>query len=285
MMAFPAVDPLRCRLLAKLARKKTVRVVVDTAAAIQALGEAAQAARSTIGVLVDRDVGLGRTGVGTNEEALVLAQLIDRTPGLRLDGLLCYPGHVWADHNEQGGPLGAVSAILDEVLALWSRHGLQAKIVAGGSTPTAYQSHLVKSFTEIHPGTYIFNDMNTVRGGYCALEDCAARFVCTVVSDAVRNQVVLDAGSKTFTSDLCVPARDSGHGYIVEYPAAKITRLSEEHGQVDVSLCDPRPKVGERVTVVPNHICPCVNLQDFLWWSEPGKKARRVPVDARGKLL
>jgi len=284
MMVFPAVDPARCRVLAELSRTKIVRVAVDTAAAVKALADAATAARGIVGLLMELDVGLARTGVATAAETLALAQLVARTPGVRLDGLLCYPGHIWVPADEQGPPLAVVSASLMEAIALWSKHGLEAKIVAGGSTPTAYQSHLVKSFTEIHPGTYIFNDMNTVRGGYCALEDCAARIVCTVVSDAIHDQVIIDGGSKTLASDLCAPARDSGHGHLVEYPDAKVTRLSEEHGQVDVSRCEKRPKVGERVTVIPNHICPCVNLQDAFWWLEPGETARRLAVDARGRI-
>ena len=37
--------------------------------------------------------------------------------------------------------------------------------------------------------------------GYCSIDDCAARFTCTVVSDAVPGKVVIDAGSKTLSSD------------------------------------------------------------------------------------
>ena len=141
----------------------------------------------------------------------------------------------------------------------------------------------IPGMDEIRPGTHVFNDMNIVRGSFGKIEDVAARIHCTVISDAVKNQIVLDGGSKTFTSDLCGPARDSGHGMVVEYPEAKITRLSEEHAQVDVSKCEKRPKVGERVTVIPNHICPCINLQDAIWWEE-NNSLHRIIVDARGKL-
>ena len=284
LVAYPAIDPIRCRRLAALARSACVRVAVDTAAGIEALAAAATAAGGTIGILVELDVGMERTGVATAAETLALAQLVARQAGLRLDGLLCYPGNIWAPADSQGPLLAVVSARLEEAIALWSRHGLEAKNVSGGSTPTALQSHLVKPYTEIRPGTYIYNDMNTVHGGYCTPHDCAARIVCTVVSDAVRNQVIVDGGTKTFTSDLCLPARESGHGFIVEYPNAKIVRLSEEHGRVDVSRCARRPKVGERVTVIPNHICPCVNLYDAFWWVEDNGEARQIPVGARGLL-
>jgi D-serine deaminase-like pyridoxal phosphate-dependent protein len=284
LVAYPAVDPARTTRLGALAREKTLRVAIDTATAVEALDQAARAAGSTIGILVEIDVGMRRTGVATAEESLNLAQLAEKASGLRLDGIMCYPGHIGAPTGEQAPPLAIVAAQLREAIDLWAKHGLRAEIVSGGSTPTAYQSHLVGEYTEIRPGTYIFNDINTVRGGFCEWEDCAARIVCTVVSDAVKNQIVIDAGTKALTSDLCAPARDSGHGYIVEYPGARISRLTEEHGQADVSQCERRPKVGERVTVIPNHICPCVNLQDALWWREADGSARQIAVDARGML-
>ena len=91
-------------------------------------------------------------------------------------------------------------------------------------------------------------------------------------------------GSKTLTQDKCGPAPDSGHGHVVEYPQAKIKRLTEEHGQVDAVTFDKPPKVGERVTIIPNHICPCINLHDRVWWRENGEPPRPIPVDARGRV-
>ncbi|MDB5332092.1 MAG: D-threonine aldolase [Phycisphaerales bacterium] len=285
LMAYPAVDPQRCARLAQLARSKTVRVGIDSTIAADALAAAARSAGATVGILVDLDVGHHRTGVQSAGEALALAQHIDRSKGLRLDGVMFFPGHIASPPASQAPALTAVGAKLEEVLSLWRRSGLEARVVSGGSTPTAYQSHLVGHLTEIRPGTYVYNDMNCVRGQCAALEDCAARILATVVSTAVPGQVVLDAGSKTLTSDRCGPAPDSGHGHVLEYPQAKITKLSEEHAQVDVTACDRAPKVGERVTVIPNHICPCVNLQDQVWWKEEGSPPRAIMVEARGKVF
>lgn len=284
LMAYPAVDPARAQRLAGLARESTVRVALDTQFAAATMSAAARTAGTTVGVLVDIDVGMGRTGVPTAASLVALAQAVAVTPGLRLDGIFCYPGHIWAKPAEQAAPLAAVAAKLQEAIDRFDRHGLSRAIVSGGSTPTLFQSHLVPQVTEIRPGTYVFNDMNTVRGGFCTLDDCAAAIVCTVVSDAVAGQVVLDGGTKTFTSDRCGPAPDSGHGFIVEYPDAMIVKLTEEHGQVDVSRCGRRPQVGERVTVIPNHICPCINLQDAVWWRETDGRLRPLTIDARGRL-
>lgn len=285
LLAYPAIDPVRTARLARLAAHATVRVAVDSRTGAKLLAEAANRKRSTIGILVDLDVGMGRTGLQTASETLALAQFVDATPGVRLDGLFCYPGHINSPAVDHVDALRAVSDKLAHTLKLWSEHGLQARIVSGGSTPTAFQSHLVPEYTEIRPGTYLYNDMNTVHGGYCSLADCGAQIVCTVVSTAVPGQVVIDAGSKTLTSDRCGPAPESGHGYVVEYPEARITRLSEEHGQVDVRDCQRAPRLGERVTVIPNHICPCVNLQDAVWWRDEQGQLLELVVDGRGMLI
>ena len=285
LMAYPAVHPSRCAELATLARSRSVRVGIDSTIAADALHQAATSTGVTIGILVDLDVGHHRTGVQSPQAALELAQHVSMHRGLRVDGLMFYPGHLSVSAVGQDESLRGIDAQLSEVIGLWSRHGLAAKIVSGGSTPTAYRSHVIKSLTEIRPGTYVFNDMNCVRGGCATLEECAARIVTTVVSNTVPGQFVLDAGSKTLTSDRCGPAPDSGHGYVVEYPQAKITKLTEEHAQVDVSGCDRTPKVGDRVHVIPNHICPCVNLQDNVWWKDDGELPRRVPVEARGRVF
>ncbi len=285
LMAYPAVLPGPCAKLADLAHTKSVRIGIDSTFAADQISIAATAAGSTIAILVDLDVGHHRTGVQTAHDAVMLAQYVEQRKGLRLDGLMFFPGHISMSPAEQLPALQAVAEKLNTVLSLWQQSGLNVTLVSGGSTPTAYQSHLIPQLTEIRPGTYIFNDMNCVRGGCATLEQCAARIIATVVSTAVPGQIVLDAGSKTLTSDRCGPAPDSGHGYIIEFPNAKITKLSEEHAQVDVTHCDSIPRVGQRVSIIPNHICPCVNLQDNVWWTESNESPRSLRVDARGKVF
>lgn len=283
LLAYPPVGPSRARRLAVLARDRTVRAAVDSLVAINDVSVAAGAEGTTVGLLVDLDVGLGRTGVQSPAAALLLAQAIDRAPNVRLDGIMVYPGHIWNAVDDQMEPLRMVDNLIAQSIALWSEHGLVASIVSGGSTPTAFRSHLVPHLTEIRPGTYIFNDMNTVRGGYCSVDECAACVVATIISDAVSGQVVIDAGSKTLSSDVCLPDPKSGYGFIIELEGARITRLSEEHGQVDISACNSKPAVGDRVTIIPNHVCPCLNLQESIWWVEPNELPRQLKVDARGK--
>lgn len=285
LIAYPSVDQDRCVRIAELARRVTVRVAVDSALAADMLASAAGRAGAVVGVLVDVDVGLGRTGVQTPRQALDLACHIADTRGLRLDGVMIYPGHVRGPSAAQGPHLWRVGQRLGEVLGLWQSRGLEAKIVSGGSTPTAVLSNLVPQLTEIRPGTYIFNDYNTILSGQCTLDDCAARVVCTVISNAVPGKVVLDAGSKALGGERAMIDPDtSGYGLLVDFPQARIVRLSEEHGEVDVSACPQPPALGQRVCVVPNHICACINLHDAARLVLPDGTAEILTIDARGKL-
>lgn len=286
LVAYPTVDSARAQRVANLAaRGKTVRVAVDSLAACDAIALAAIKTDSTIGILVDLDVGFHRTGVQDAESSLKIAKYVERTSSLRLDGIMCFPGHVNQPPEEQAEPLEKVDREIHEVVDLWRDHGLEASIVSGGSTPTARQSHHVSALTEIRPGMYLFNDWNLVDGQHCTVADCAARVSCTVVSDAVPGKVVIDAGSKTLASDRHSIGQDTeSFGFVVEYPTTRVVRLSEEHGEIDISQSESRPTVGERVHVIPNHICPVVNLQEHLWLKRSDTFYEKMSIDARGHL-
>ena len=114
-------------------------------------------------------------------------------------------------------------------------------------------------------------------------EDCALRVLATVASAPTRDRVILDAGTKALTSD---PAAGvEGHGLIVEYPEADVRMLNEEHGIVDVSRCQRPPRIGEQVSVVPNHACGTTNLYDELVLHRDGMVVSTVAIRAAADSL
>lgn len=285
LIAYPAWDPSRARAIADVARGRTVRVAVDSTLAADRLGDAARSAGTVIGILVDHDVGFHRTGVQTPARAVEIGQHISRTQGLRLDGLFVYPGHVNDSMARDADALKPVAQTVRALLDAYKRAGLCADVVSGGSTPTAYQSHLVPGLTEIRPGTYVYNDTRTFTPGYCRIDDCAARVVCTVISDAVPGKVTIDAGSKTLTQEALTRHTSQGSfGHVVEHPDCTIIRLTEEHGEIDITKCTRPPRLGDRIHVIPNHVCPCINLHDSVWLKQTDGSLVRSPVDARGRV-
>ncbi len=135
---------------------------------------------------------------------------------------------------------------------------------------------------EHRPGTYIYNDRMQVAAGVATLDDCALSVYTTVVSRAGPDRGILDAGSKTLTAD---PGGGlDGFGLILEHPEARIARFAEEHGMLDLTKCNERPKVGDVVRVVPNHVCVVVNMVDEVVMVRGDEIVGILPVAARGRL-
>src|SRR5439155_9574137 len=143
--------------------------------------------------------------------------------------------------------------------------GVPPRVVSGGSTPTLWQTHEITGVTELRPGTYVFNDRTTAEIGACAWDDCALTVLATVVSTAVPGQAVIDAGSKALGRE---PMRGTdaaeGFGCLLGRPEVVVKGMSEEHGILDLSSTNWKPSVGERVRVIPNHVCVVVHLNDVI---------------------
>ena len=177
----------------------------------------------------------------------------------------------------------ALGRMLEEVRADLRAAGLEPGIVSGGSTPTWFHSHELAALNEIRPGTYIFNDRNTALQGACTLDECAASVMVTVVSTAKEGQVIIDGGSKTFSSDLPSSGEPS-HGHVKEAPQAVFRKMNEEHGYVDVRNVAGKMEIGRRLRVIPNHICVAMNLHEQVYGVRNGKVECTWRVEGRGKL-
>src|SRR5581483_1969415 len=130
---------------------------------------------------------------------------------------------------------------------------------------------------------YVFNDINTVASGGCAMEDCAASILATVVSTR-PGHMIIDGGSKTFSSDRLVNSSEVTFGHIVEAPGARFHKMNEEHGYVDLAHAEREFRVGDRVHVIPNHICVAVNLHEQVYGLRGDQVETVWQVDGRGKL-
>ncbi len=284
LVAYPVMGPKKHERLAALALNHSMLVSLDSETVAEALASAAKQQSATIGVLVEFDAGLGRCGLEPGPALVDLAQKIMRLPSLRFRGLMCYPGQVSGSAEARQREIARVVEKVERARAAFRQEQIPVEIVSAGSTPSAFQSHLIPGLTEIRPGTYVYNDMNTFYQGACAVEDCAARVVTTVVSTAVAGGAILDAGSKTLSSDPLRFGPASGYGYIVEAPDAPIVKLNEEHGYVDMRRASRQLRVGDVVSIIPNHVCTCVNMHDEIFVVRQGMVERTWRVAARGKI-
>jgi D-serine deaminase-like pyridoxal phosphate-dependent protein len=258
--------------LVGLARKVGLSVVADNATVVDGLSRAFAEAGLILPVLVECNTGADRCGVATPQLATELAKRIALADGLEFGGLMTYP------------PVGGqerVQSFMSEAKALIEAAWIPVPRITTGGTPDMMTAERSPIATEYRPGTYIYNDRSLVARGACAWDDCALAVHATVVSVPAPNRAIIDAGSKSLTSDLLGL---TGYGHVLGRDDIVIDQLSEEHGR----LLSDGPidlQVGDRLRIIPNHACVVTNMTDRVYIVSVGQPMQIWPVVARGKVL
>jgi D-serine deaminase-like pyridoxal phosphate-dependent protein len=281
-IAYPIVGADKGRRLLALSDRARLAVGTDSVAGAETLARVFDDAGRCLDVLLKVDVGLHRVGV-LPEAAPEVARRVTDLKGIRLRGIFTHGGHGYA----QATPAG-VEAVGDAegrtmagLAATLRGLGLPIEEVSVGSTPTARHAMRQEGVTECRPGNYVFHDASQVSLGTCSLDDCAMTILATVVSVPAPDRAVLDAGSKTISSDPLRP-QAGGHGFVLGRQS-RIQRLSEEHGVIDV-VAGEAFRVGERVRILPNHACVVANLHDRLFGIRNSQVEAELVVAARGRV-
>ena len=282
LIAYPIWGEAKLKRLTDLAGQCRMTVVFDSPEVAEGISRAARDAGHEIGALIEIDTGMGRCGIAPGPELIALCRKVTDLPGLRFRGLMTYQGFVAgpaaqreAEMREEGDRLRGV---LDDLRA----HGIKCEVISGGTSPSLFLAHFAKPINENRSGTYVFNDRNMVSSGAATWADCAMRIAVTVVSNAVPNQIILDGGSKTFSSDRC--AAWEGFGRIVEDPDLLFLKMNEEHGYVRRNSSTKKHPIGERLHVIPNHVCTAMNMHDEVWAHRSGEVVDCWRIEARGKI-
>ena len=288
LIAYPVIGPGKLERLLALADRLHVTVSLDGPEAAAELGTAAHARGTTIDLLVEVDTGGHRCGVLPGAPTVELARAIHGLPGVSFRGIMTHEGHAYGATSPDD--LVAISRQAGATMVATAEAiraaGLECPVVSVGSTPSARAIAGVPGITEVRPGTYAFQDYNQVRLGVAAVEDCAATVLATVVARPAADRAIVDAGTKAVGADRNMIRVDrEGFGLVRGQPGWFFARASEEHGVLLRDGDGPADDlaVGQRVEIVPNHICPAVNLYDALVTYRGERVEGTIPVVARGR--
>ena len=279
-VAHSLVDSRQAPRVAALAeRLDDFRVAATSGEQAGALENLAARTGRKLAVMMAIDTGLGREGARDAKAAARLAAVIARCTHLDLRGFYTHEGWFYGAPFTSGDQrvetmiesLCATRDAIDPGLPVWPGCSVTARAVAARSAGRVQA---------VRPGAYVFGDLAlTAVTGVMRPGEVALHVLATVIDKPSPGLALIDAGSKTFSSDrtpagiFALPA--DGRNF-------SVSRVNEEHGYVTGADAGAL-RVGERVAFVPAHVCTVVNLADEVMVMRRHEIAATWRVDARGR--
>jgi D-serine deaminase-like pyridoxal phosphate-dependent protein len=283
-IAYPLVGERKLARVLALLDSARIRFEVDSLVAAEAASAFFVRHLVRVDVVVSVDGGAGRSGTASAADAIELGERVAGLPGLRLAGVMNYGNAYGTTVVEEQRAIGHREGTLavDIAEALRAK-GIPIDVITVGSTPTARHVLEIPGITEMRAGVYAFLDLKQVTLNAGTLDECALTILATIVSHARPDRYVLDAGLKSLAGE------DYGWGTWgrpLDRPDLAITRATEEHGIIELpaGAADPGWRIGDKVRIVPNHACGCVNMHDELLAVDGEQVLERWPVIGRGRV-
>jgi D-serine deaminase-like pyridoxal phosphate-dependent protein len=247
--------------LVALVKRANVTVGCDSWEGAQELAKAGWQGGVNIHVRIEVDTGHHRAGVRSLEEAMRLCERISDLPEPHIRGIYTHEGHLYKLSGDQQAAGAAEAAALMRQIACELRGaGAVVDDVSMGSTPGAPLIANEEGVTELRPGVYVVQDRMQVGIGSATEEQCALSVLATVISRPDEFTALIDAGTKSLSGDKAPSG--SAHGLVTDDPRIVFDWASEEHGHLDLTKVTSKPRIGQKLRVVPWHACACVNMHE-----------------------
>ncbi len=280
-VAHSLVDPGQARRLSALVeRLDQLQLAVTSEAHLAAFLRLAARTGARLPVLLAVDTGLGREGARDGATAARIAAALARSPHVELRGFYTHEGNLY------GAPPAERAARVEEVIArlcavrdaiapdlpVWPGCSVSARLMAATGAGR---------LQAVRPGAYVFGDLYLSKiTGVMRSDDVALTVLATVVDQPEPGLALIDAGSKTFSSDR---TPDGVFAVDADGRDLSVVRVNEEHGYLRGNAVDAL-SVGERIRLTPAHVCPVVNLTDSVVVTEAGRVVDTWRVEARGRV-
>ena len=285
-IANEAVGEAKYRRLRALHERTAVSIGVDSIFQIEQIEAVFAGCQKPLDVLIEYEVGECRSGVITDDALLTLARRIAGSPRAHLGGIFSHEGHCYKAPDRADCIAQAEESYRRTLRAadLIRGVGIPVETVSVGATPSVLLGAYVPGITEYRIGTYIFMDLGQA-GAIGDLSRCAATVLCSVISKPTDARVVLDAGAKALVSQnrdtgICATG---GFGYVKNSDDIRLYGLFDEHGLIENNAFSEQIALGDKIEVIPSHICPTVNLYDQAYLVSNGEVLDILPITCRGK--
>ncbi len=282
------VGEIKLLRIRKLAETTDISFGLDSIAQANMVEKVFEGSNNKASVLIEIEVGENRSGVIEEADYIELLKYLKQCKNINLKGIFSHDGHSYAAENIEACKeihLEAQKRTL-RFAEIASDIGFELQTISIGSTPSLLHNFpILDGVTEIRPGTYIFMDASQANA-YGSLERNAATILTTIISLPTNERVITDVGAKGITMQTRSKGftATKGVGLIKGWPEVKIHAVYDEHAIIYNKEFHDSIKVGDKVEIIPNHICPVVNLHETAFIVSNGEIIDEIPVDCRGKL-
>ena len=281
------VGETKWRRLANLSKDIRVIFGVDSPEAVRGIETVFAEEDTQALVRIEIETGENRSGVVSEAAFDAVLAAIAASPHVTLEGVFSHEGHAYSAPS-----VAECLALTERALELTLHYadrartaGFAVETVSIGSTPSlAHCDTLPAGITELRPGTYILMDVGQ---GNCigTYDRCAATVLTTIISKPTEDRLIGDAGAKALTAQsrgagLC---QTDGKG-VVKGSKITVTNVYDEHTILYSRELHEVLSVGDRIEIIPNHICPVCNLYDWAYLVSGGELVKELEIAARGKL-
>jgi D-serine deaminase-like pyridoxal phosphate-dependent protein len=275
LIANQVIEINQIKRLVNLNKDSLVRACVDSEKNVRDLNEHALKEGIKLEVVIEVDVGLGRNGVKPGVSALEFANFVRKQEGLKIVGLQGYEGHLISVHDDdlRKKQTEECMKLLVDTRDLLNENGFTIEYLTASNSGTYKFSGKYKGITELQPGTYVFNDEHHFR--IIPEFDIAATILGTITNIPGKRLYTIDVGLKAATND-------NGNPIFKNYPKCRIRVMTEEHSIFRASPNDTF-EIGQKIELIPSHICTTVNLYDHFTVVKDNEIFARWNIPARGK--
>lgn len=281
------IAPVKLPQVAELIRAGcTLRVILDSLEAAQALQGFGMSEGLTIEALIEVDTDGHRAGVAPDDELLIeIARRLSADTGASLGGVMTHAGGSYSARTlgefeeiaerERAGAVGAAEKL--------RAAGFPVRIVSVGSTPTVHYARTLEGVTEARVGVYAFGDLVQAELGTCVVEDIAISVLASVIGRSrSHGRVLVDAGFLALSRDRGTAdfPIDWGYGAVCDATTGeliedvRVESTNQEHGIITArsgELDWTRFPVGGRVKILPNHACATAAAYDRYFVTDDGR--------------
>lgn len=272
----------------ELARTNNVSFGIDSPCHVEAAERIFAGEEKPAQVLIEIEVGENRSGIIEEKDFLTLLDTLKQCPHVHLKGLFSHDGNCYSAANVdvcREISIGAQKRTL-HFAKLAADYGMPCEVVSYGATPTFMnQVPILEGITELRPGTYALMDASQ-GNAIGTLERCAASVLATMISKPTDERVILDVGAKGLTMQsrtegICATP---GKGTLPDYPDVFIDSMFDEHAIILNREFHDQVNIGDKVRIIPVHICPVCNLYEKAFLIEDDEVVGDVEIACRGAL-